>query len=108
MTRRSLFAIGFAALALASTGCGPAWRVVTEAVPDPFYGQRKFAVLPIDYTGLRVGTKSEADYLAGKDDKQQESFAGDKDGINDEFTKVLISSAHDQGIEITLATGPGA
>jgi hypothetical protein len=108
MLRRSLLAIGFAAFALASTGCGPAWHVITQAAPDPFLGQHKFAVVPIDYAGLHVGSKSEADYLAGKDDKQQASFAGDKDGINDEFTKSLVSSAHDQGIEIALATGPGA
>src|SRR4051794_27646085 len=106
MNRRSLLAVGLAAVALAATGCAPAWGVVTQATPDPFAGQAKFVLAPIDFTGLRVGEKAEADYLSDKDDKQRKSFADDKAGINEAFAKAIIERAHDSGIQIDLATGP--
>src|SRR5262245_59446007 len=109
MTRRRLLSLSLAALALAALtciGCGPPWTVVVEAVPNPFFGQGRFVVMPIDFTGLHVGKKSEAAYLVGKDPDQQRSFAEDKVGINDAFTRGLIDRAGASGIRIDLATGP--
>ncbi len=62
MHRRSFIAaalLGFAALA----GCGPRWRVVTQASPDTFVGQRYFALMPIDYVGLFILDQREDQYL---------------------------------------------
>ncbi|MFO0757288.1 MAG: hypothetical protein U0359_12405 [Byssovorax sp.] len=107
MIRRSfvLLAVVFATLTL--LGCGPRWGVIVQAAPNPFLGVKKVAVLPIDYTGLRVGAKTEAAYVSSKEDKQAESFQEDKAGINEEFTRALIARAADQGIEVVLASGPG-
>lgn len=107
MNRRSMLAVGLASLAVLCTGCFNNWRVLSQATPDPFLNQGKFGLLPIEYTNLRVGSKTEADYLAGKDEKQQQSFVGDKEGINEQFAKALIERANDDGIEIALASGPG-
>jgi hypothetical protein len=109
MTRRSSLALSLVALAMAALtciGCGPPWTVMVEAVPNPFFGQGKFVVMPIDFTGLRVGSKSEAEYLSGKDPNQQQSFAEDKRGINDQFVGALVDRARANGIRVDLATGP--
>ena len=101
VTRRS--ALGMLALAAAAVtmlGCGVPWRVVTQAAPDPFVGQRRFAVAPIDFSGLYVGQKSEGEYLAGKKPEQQASFAEDKDAMTEEFGKALERSGADEGLEI--------
>jgi hypothetical protein len=108
MQRRPLIfalALGLGALL---TGCGPQWQVVQQAAPNPLLSQKKFAVLPIDYTGLIVGEKSEAAYLAEKDAEQRSSFAGDKAGMNEEFAKGLMAGASEAGIAVVPGTGPGA
>jgi hypothetical protein len=107
MTRRSLLAIGLAVLALFVVGCIPSWRVVVQANPDPFVGQTRFGLLPIDYTNLHIGQKTEAEYLAEKAPETQQSFLADKAAINEEFARNLIDGVRDEGINIALATGPG-
>ncbi|AUX39370.1 hypothetical protein SOCE26_007590 [Sorangium cellulosum] len=105
MHRRSFLAaavVGVAALA----GCGPRWRVITQANPDPFVGQRHFAVMPVDYTGLLVGGKPESVYLDDKDQQGQISFFGDKAAIGEEFAKALIEGAKEEGIEVEATPGP--
>jgi hypothetical protein len=107
MNRRSLLAVGLASLALLATGCRNSWRVVAEAHPDPFIGQRNFGLVPIDYTNLHVGTKSEAQYLSEKAPENQQSFQIDKEALNEEFARSLIDIVRDDGINIVLASGPG-
>lgn len=104
MHRRSFAAamlIGLAAL----TGCAPSWRVITQAAPDPFVNQRHFAVLPIDYTGLRVNDQSEPHYLSDMDPEERYTFQGDKAAVNEAFVKALTESAAQEGIEITESDG---
>jgi hypothetical protein len=105
INRRRLLAAA-ALLSLSAAGCAPAWQVVRQAQPDPFINQRRFAVLPIDFTGLTIGEKSEAQYLAEKEPDTRASFQGDKVGMNEEFAKALIATARDEGIEVVMATGP--
>lgn len=88
-------------------GCGPKWIVLTQATPNPLLNQNKFGIMPIDYTGLTVGEKTEADYLASKDEETRASWAGDKGGIDTEFGKVLSEKATEAGITVVKATGPG-
>jgi hypothetical protein len=105
--RRSFVLIGALLAGSALAGCAPpAWQVVAFATPNPFVGQRRFAVTPIDYAGLMVGRKPEPVYMAGKDPKQQESFQGDKAGLNEKFLGHLIVTARASGIEVVPATGP--
>jgi hypothetical protein len=81
------------------------WTVRTEAAPDPFVGQRAFTVAPTDLTGLRVGEKSEGEYLSAKTTDQQASWAADKRALDAEFRATLATEAADGGI---LTTGEGA
>jgi hypothetical protein len=104
--RRSVLLLAFAVLALLLTGCAAPWSVVQQATPNPFVNQRRFAIAPTDFSALRIGSKSEAEYLDGKDAKQQLSFQTDKTAANEEFTRALISRARDEGVVIFLATGP--
>lgn len=108
MQRRHFFVFA-AALAAAPllAGCGPRWIVLTQASPNPLLNQNKFGLMPIDYTGLIVGEKSEAEYLASKDEESRASWAGDKGGIDTEFGKVLMERATGAGINVVKATGPG-
>lgn len=106
MYRRSLLAFTVVLFALALIGCGPPWVVVRQTTPDPFVNAPRFSVVPTDFTGLLIGSKPEAVYLAEKDAGQQQSFAEDKAGINEEFVNALIKQAREAGIEVVLATGP--
>jgi hypothetical protein len=106
MNRRRVLLLVFAAFALLLAGCAPPWAVVQQTTPNPFVNQRKFAIAPTDFSALRVGSKSEAEYLAGKDEAQQRSFQADKTAANEALTGALITSAHAAGVEIVLATGP--
>ncbi|APR84583.1 Hypothetical protein A7982_09932 [Minicystis rosea] len=94
------------ALGALAMGCAPTWHVVAQAAPDPFLNQRRFAVSPIDFSGLHVGGKTEAQYLSEKDAKQQASFIEDKAALNDKFLEELRASAHGAAIEVVPATGP--
>jgi hypothetical protein len=106
MHRRSWLGLG--ALIVGSTliGCAAPWAVVVQAAPDPFLGQRRFAVLPIDYAGLMIGRKPEPVYLSEKEPKQQASFLEDKAGLNEKFIERLMTKGHEVGLEFVPATGP--
>lgn len=109
MDRRSFVKLGAVAAGAALVGgCAPPWHVIRFASPDPFLGQRKFAVAPIDYSGLMIGRKPEPVYLSEKDPKQQASFQEDKAALNEKFLEHLTHHAHDGNIEIVPATGPGS
>ena len=99
MKRRHLMALGLVALAGLSS-CAPPWTVVAQAVPNPLAGQRNFAVMPIDYNGLRVGEKTEAAWMSGKDEDARQSWIGDKTAMNDEFAKALMEDASGNGIRV--------
>jgi hypothetical protein len=65
--RNSHFALIVAPLfAFFGMGCAKPYMIVRQATPDPFVGKTDFVVLPIDYSDLHVGEKTEADYVAGK------------------------------------------
>jgi hypothetical protein len=92
-------------VALFCVACGPRWIVVTQATPSPFANQRMFAVEPMHYEGLVVGDKSEAEWLAGKDDEQQASWEADKQAFAARFSQELAGALP----EVQFATAmPGA
>jgi hypothetical protein len=107
MDRRSFVKLGAVAAGSALVGCGPPWRVVAFASPNPFVGVRKFGVTPIDYAGLMIGRKPEPVYLSEKDPKQQASFQEDKAALNEKFLEHLLTQARGRGIEVVPAQGPG-
>lgn len=98
-SRFVLFLI-LAALAACLTGCGANIAVLRQAEPNPFIGQKSFAVLPLETKGLLVGEKSEEQYLAEKDEDQRQSFRGDKDAMGQRFEAELIASASDLGLQV--------
>jgi hypothetical protein len=107
MDRRSFLGLGTVVAGATLVGCGPSWQVIVQAAPSPFLGQRRFAVQPIDFSGLHVGSKPEPVYLSEKDPKQQASFAEDKAALNDRFLEQLRVTAAEAGVEVVPATGPG-
>jgi hypothetical protein len=99
MTRRIILILAVAFLFI---GCGPPWQVVRQATPNPLLGVKQFSLKPIDYTGLRVGEKDEAGYLAEKDEETRGKWVGDKKGMNDEFVNKLMGEARDKGIAVQI------
>jgi hypothetical protein len=106
VVRRTFLSSGAALAGAALVGCGPPWQVVVEAPRNPLQGQRRFAVLPIDFAGLRVGDKTEVEWLAARDVMQRASFDEDKAAMNDRFARSLEAAAREHGIVVVLATGP--
>jgi hypothetical protein len=68
MLKRSLMLLSMT-VGLWLMGCAPRWTVISQATPNPFLGKKEFVVMPIDYTGLKIGEKSEEEYLSGKEEK---------------------------------------
>jgi hypothetical protein len=104
MKRRIVLALGLLMAVALLAACGPAYQIIAQAVPNPMLGKNGFAVMPIDFTGLRVGEKSEAEWMSEKDADAKSSWEGDKKGMNDRFGGNLISEAAGEGI--TVVPGP--
>ncbi|WP_437575147.1 hypothetical protein [Sorangium sp. So ce887] len=73
--------------------CGHPWKTTRQAVPNPFYGKGRLAVVPVAFLALEVGDVSEADWMAEKDAEQRQSWQEDKAGINEQFTEALMAEA---------------
>jgi hypothetical protein len=63
---------------------GPLLQIVRQASPTAFKGMITLQVKPIDFTNLRVGEKTEAQWLADKDPDAQASQSGDERGFHRE------------------------
>jgi hypothetical protein len=100
MNRRLMMVLGLLFTTLLLCGCGPSWQVVTQAVPNPMAGKNGFAVLPVDFSGLRVGDKTEAEWMGEKDQETRSSWDGDKKAMNEKFQANLISEAGESGIQV--------
>ena len=105
---RSRFVLVLVFIALGSllSGCGANINVLRQAEPNPFIGQKSYAVMPLETKGLLVGEKSEEQYLAEKDDGQKASFQGDKDAMGQRFEAELVQRARNLGL--TLVPGDKA
>lgn len=99
IARRAFLLLSLLVLALA--GCGPRWVIRQQAVPNPLMGQRKFNLEGMHWENLRIGGKSEAEYLGEKDDKARASFLEDKAAFQERFVAGLASRA--QGIGLVPA-----
>lgn len=104
MQGRIVKLVGLLAALAVLAGCGPAWQVVAQAVPNPMLGKNGFAVMPIDFSGVRVGEKSEAEWLAEKDEGSRSSWDGDKRGMNEKFGATLIEEAAED--QVVVVPGP--
>jgi hypothetical protein len=79
-------------VSLFCVACGPRWTVLAQTVPNPFVNQRVFAVEPMHFEGVVVGTKTEAEYVSGKDAEQQSSWAEDKRALATRFAQHLTEA----------------
>jgi hypothetical protein len=95
-------------LGLAAASCGPPWQVLKQANPNPMLGKGEFVVVPIDFTNLQVGDTTEAQWQADKDADQRQSWVGDKEAMNAEFAKSLMSVGAEEGVRVATppATAP--
>ncbi len=86
-------------------GCVKPYNIISQAAPDPFIGKTDFVVMPVDFTDMRIGEKTEAEYLSEKKDSSAESFQGDKDAINQNFQAELEKAAASVGLNVAAANG---
>lgn len=105
MLRRYALAMLVLALIPLLAACGHPWETALQAHPNPFINQRRFAVLPVTYDNLLVGTTPEASYLSEKDGEKWRSWQQDKARINEQFTRALIERAASSSIQVVLASG---
>jgi hypothetical protein len=85
MNRGLLFALSIC-LAFASIACGPPWKVVVQASPNPITASNKFFLEPVSFDGLKVGSTDEAMWQSGKDAQAQASWQGDKQAMAEKFS----------------------
>lgn len=102
------------AFCLFVVGCAPPWTVIKQAEPNPFTGKKEFVVMPVDYSGLKIGEKTEEEYLGakeekaeekGKESKTRESLQTDKEEVSNRFQDHLKKVSAKDGISVNLATG---
>jgi hypothetical protein len=82
----------------AASACGPSWKIVKQASPNPFAEQKKFS-LAIDYSGMAFNGKTEAQYVA----KGPEELAGwnkTKEAFTTGFTTTFFEKAKRAHLEI--------
>lgn len=94
--------MGLLVLALVGCGGGPQWRAVMQSNPNQLAGQKQFTVAPLDFAGLTVGQKSEADYLSAKEDEAKKGWVESKAGLEDEFIKSLRAGAVTSGVQMSV------
>lgn len=90
--------LGVAAISISASvlaGCGgPHWTVLKQADPNPLTKTSKFFVDKVSLEGMRVGTKSENEWIADKDAETKSKWDGDKVAMSDEFARGF-DDAHD-------------
>ncbi|MEO7109245.1 MAG: hypothetical protein ABI183_02305 [Polyangiaceae bacterium] len=101
MNRALLFALSIC-LAFASIACGPPWKVVVQASPNPMSASNKFFVEPVSFDKLSIGGTDEGSWQSSKDAQAQASWQGDKQAMAQQF-----SAAFDEEREgVQRAGGP--
>lgn len=82
-------------------GCGGhPWVVVQQAQPNPFVGKSRFYAHEVSFEGLRIGSKSEAEYVSGKEDDSAASFEADKEAVAERYHENLVQAARGYGVKV--------
>lgn len=106
LNRRTFLASTASLAALAA--CGPPYRILRLAVPNPLLRAGSFSVEPIHYEMLSVGGMPEAAYLAGKTPEQIASFTTDKVETAGRFVASLMGAAANNGQRMIAGPPPDA
>ncbi|MEO8876184.1 MAG: hypothetical protein ABI461_11400 [Polyangiaceae bacterium] len=85
MNRVMLFALTIC-LAFASIACGPPWKVVVQANPNPMAITNKFFLDAVSFDKLSIGGTDEQSWQSSKDAQAQASWQGDKQAMASEFS----------------------
>ncbi|MGH7281648.1 MAG: hypothetical protein ACRELY_09015 [Polyangiaceae bacterium] len=83
---RALLFLACLGLAFLSIACGPPWKVVRQASPNPMSQTSRFFLDAVSFDGLSVGGKSEQEWQADKDSASQASWQADKAAMASEFS----------------------
>ena len=101
---RALLFLACLGLAFFSIACGPPWKVVRQASPNPMSQTSRFFLDAVSFDGLSVGGKSEQEWQAEKDSAQQASWQADKAALASEFSAAFDESR--EGVA-RMTTPPG-
>jgi hypothetical protein len=83
-----------AVLSLATIGCGGPWTIVKQTNPTPFNATTTFSVQPATWDpNLKVGKKTEADFLASKDANGKASHESDKQAFGAELSATVMTQS---------------
>lgn len=83
--------------------CGSPYTVIHQAQPNPFLGTKNFVVKSIDFSQLRIGVRTETQYVADKSERQDGSFEGDKQAMNEVFYRTLRATAAENELRVDRA-----
>ncbi len=81
-------------------GCGPSWTVVRQDVGSSLYGVQSIAVDPVQIENLRIGEKSEAEWLSQKNPEQQLSWEADKAALDQQFFQGITENLKAKNIRL--------
>lgn len=82
------------AAAVLVCGCGGTrWEIVQKAPNNPMAGAHEFYVAPVQFDGIIIQGKSEAEWLATRNPKQQAAWTNDKA----EYTRLLLHQLSGDG-----------
>lgn len=102
--RRALLLLLGVAAPLA--GCGPSWKVVRQATPNPFVGQTRFALAAPSFEGVQVEGRAEAEWKGERNDETRASWEGDKRAMAQTFARTLTARAASGGIVVLTGEDP--
>ncbi len=88
--------------------CGKAYQVVKPSEGNPVAGNKKFAVLPLDWSGVKVDEQTEDAFLAAADADMKKEWPADKDEAAKEFERGAMEAATGGPVELAAATDPAA
>lgn len=89
-----------ALVGLLTLGCGPSWTVVRQDASSSLFGVQSIAVDPVQIENLRIGEKSEAEWLAKKKPEQQLSWEADKAALDQRLFQGIAESLKAKNIRL--------
>ena len=84
---RTCFFSALVAIALSTVGCADPWTLVHQVNPTPYGKSSNMTIEELSFDDVKVGEKTEDQYLATKSADTQQSFRGDKDAMVAQFRK---------------------
>ncbi len=74
--------------------------VIEQANPNPFVGKSRFYAHRVDYANLRIGNKTEEEYVDAKEDESAQSFEADKVDVAERYHLNLVRASRQWGLKV--------